>query len=80
MCALHLVRPYTLSLIFLACLRVLEAHAEPQIGFSVGGRNGGGPGPIRVGEVAVEEDCSEDGEDEEEWEEVVHRSFLLREP
>jgi hypothetical protein len=69
-----------LSLIFLTHLRVLKADTDSPIGFSVGGLGAVGPGPIRIGEVAVEEDYSEDGEDGDEWEEVVHRSLLLFEP
>lgn len=46
----------------------------------MGGLDGGGPGPGRIGEIAVEEDCGEGRKDADEWEEVVHRSLLLLEP
>jgi hypothetical protein len=51
---------------------MLKTHADSQIGFAVSGLDSCGAGPGRIGEIAVEEDCSEDDEGENEWEKVVH--------
>lgn len=66
-----------LAPIFLPHLGALEGHAGSPVGFAVGGLDGGDSRPLGVGEVAVEEDDSEDGESGEEWKEAVHRSLLL---
>lgn len=45
------------------------------VGFAVGWLDGDGPRAVRIGEIAVEEDCDEDTESEDYGEEVVHVLF-----
>jgi len=59
---------------------MLEAHADAQVCFSVGRLDSSGSRPVRVREVAEEEDSCEDGKNEDHWEDVAHRSLLLFEP